>query len=140
MPTRSEEKVVRDIEKVLFILSKLREIAGRTRFQKIIFLLKHKEGINFSYIFVPYYYGPYSFELQLDINLLEAAGLLEIIPKDGTLYLHRLTSEGEKLAAKVEEKIDPQEREKIEKALKKYERKSTSTLIEEAKKIVISSA
>lgn len=131
--------MVKDIEKVLFILSKLREIAGRTRFQKIIFLLKTKERIDFSYIFVPYYYGPYSFELQLDINLLEAAGLLEIIPKDGTLYLHRLTSKGEKLAAKVREKMDQLEKEKIEKALKKYERKSTSTLIKEAKQIVANS-
>ena len=131
--------MVKDIEKVLVILKKLGMIAGRTRFQKIIFLLKNKEGIDFDYNFIPYHYGPYSAELQLEINLLEAADLLQVIPQDGTLYMHRLTPEGESIADKIQRKMASSEKKKLEEALKKYRRKLTSSLIREAKRVAASS-
>lgn len=132
--------MIKDIEKLLVILKKLGTIAGRTRFQKIIFLMKNKDGIPFDYNFIPYYYGPYSAELQLEINLLEAADLLQVVPQDGILYMHRLTSEGERMAEKIERKMEPLEKEMLESAIKNYRRKSTSSLIREAKQVAANSA
>lgn len=132
--------MVKDIEKLLIILKKSGAIAGRTRFQKIVFLLKSKEGVHFDYRFIPYYYGPYSAELQLEINLLEAAGLIQVTPQDGSLYMHRLTQEGERIATKIEQKMEPSEKEKLEETLKNYKRKSTRLLIREAKRIASISA
>jgi len=131
--------LVKDIEKLLVILKKLGLIAGRTRFQKIIFLLKNKDSIEFDYNFISYYYGPYSAELQLEINLLEAAGLVQVIPQDGTLYMHLLTSKGKSVAKEIEQKMEPSEKRKLEEALRKYRRKPTSSLIREAKLIAVNS-
>jgi len=132
--------MVKDIEKLLVILKNLGKIEGRTRFQKLIFLLKHKDGIKFDYNFIPYYYGPYSLELQIEINLLEAADLLQIIPQDGALYTHSLTPAGRKIAEKIENKMNYSEKIKLKEALKKYRTRSTASLIAEAKKIATNSA
>ncbi len=132
--------MVKDIEKLLVILKNLGKIEGRTRFQKIVFLLKHKDGIKFDYTFIPYYYGPYSPELQTEINLLEAADILKVIPQDGALYMHILTSRGQKLAREIENKMDAAEKARLKEALRKYKNKSTISLIAEAKKIATNSA
>ena len=127
--------MVKDIEKILVILNKLRKIAGRTRFQKIVFLLKNRDGIDFNYNFIPYYYGPYSHELQLEINLLEAAGLVQVVPKDGTLYVHSLTVEGQQAAIEIERRMNMSERENLRGALGYYRKRSTASLIREAKQL-----
>lgn len=123
------------MEKLLVILHKLREIRGRTRFQKIVFLLKEKDCINFRYNFIPYYYGPYSYDLQFDINILEAAGLIQVMPQNDILYVHSLTREGEIAAVKIEQKMSNAEKKKLFKALKGYKTRSTASLISEAKKM-----
>jgi uncharacterized protein YwgA len=130
-----EDALVKDIEKLLVILSKLRVIDGRTRFQKIVFLLRNKESIDLNYNFIPYYYGPYSHELQLEINLLEAAGLVQVVPKDRTLYVHSLTVEGHHAVAEIERRMDVSEKEKLQKAIRNYRKKSTMSLIKEAKQL-----
>ncbi len=136
LPKYYEENVlVKDIEKLLVILNKLGVIAGRTRFQKLIFLLRNKDGIELNYNFIPYYYGPYSTELQLEIDLLEAAGLVQVVPQDGNLYTHRLTPEGERAVLEIERKMEASERTKLEGALRNYKRISTGSLIRKAKQL-----
>jgi uncharacterized protein YwgA len=52
-------------------------IAGRTTFQKMIFILQNKPPwTKLKYSFIPHDYGPYSQELQVDIDDLIASGLL----------------------------------------------------------------
>jgi len=128
--------LVRDIEKLLVILDKLRVIRGRTRFQKIIFLLKHKNKIDLDYNFIPYYYGPYSRDLQLAINLLEAAGFVQVVPESGNLYAHCLTTEGRSVAKQIEQKMQRSEKNYLSEALRSYDdERSTPSLINEAKKL-----
>ena len=51
-------------------------IQGRTRLQKLVFLLQKEHGISLGYEFRPYNWGPLSFELQNDLNWLVAQGIV----------------------------------------------------------------
>ncbi len=95
-----------DAELLILLLhnSKEHRIKGRTRFQKIVYLLKNQE-INFQYEFRPYLYGPYSVNLKKDIRMLTKLGLLEEesqeIEFDGVVYdryVYSLTEEGRQVA------------------------------------------
>lgn len=97
-------------ELVILLLRNSREqnIKGRTRFQKIVFLLE-EQGIDFGYEFKPYLYGPYSTELKSNLTMLADLGLLnedkEEIESDGIVYdryVYSLTEEGERVAERME--------------------------------------
>lgn len=99
---REEKGVAAD--KILLILASLfysdSSIRGRTRFQKIVFLLKEKYGISFDFEFKPYYYGPYSEELSDTLSLLTA---LKFVEEDAeylgmgiTRYDYQLTQRGKR--------------------------------------------
>jgi uncharacterized protein YwgA len=65
-----------------------REVVGRTRLQKTVWLLQ-RLGMPTDYTFSLHFYGPYSEELRADISLCEQFGVLEEQPKtaqDGTEY------------------------------------------------------
>jgi len=75
-------------------------LEGRTRFQKLAFLVKEeitRDGIDL-YKFIKYDYGPFSKELLDDLEWLEEQGLVEIEkrPTFGgkTRYDHELTDKG----------------------------------------------
>jgi uncharacterized protein YwgA len=115
----------------------LEEIIGRTRFQKIVFLLRQKFGVAFSYNFTPYYYGPYSSDLQHEISLLSLMGFLDISPSNGVPYTHRLTEKGIMAAKSIEEQYrkDPEVLNLIS-SIGYFKGKSTFVLINEAKKLM----
>lgn len=127
--------MVQDVKKLLVVLNKLKEIRGRTRFQKIVFLLMEKNVVDFAYDFIPYYYGPYSQDLQIEIDLLEAADVVDVKPAGGILYVHGLTKKGKAAAKEIEQKMRKDEIEKLSKILNKYKRRSTNSLISEAKNL-----
>ena len=79
---------------------------GRTRFQKMIFLLQAKQGDkdpkqDLGFNFIPYDYGPYSGALQLDINDLIERKFLEERPKidysGKCMYRYEITENGKML-------------------------------------------
>ena len=127
--------VVKDIEKLLLILKRLRVISGRTRFQKLVFLLENKDHVGLSYHFIPYFYGPYSSGLQIEIDMLEASNLIQVVSESGNLYVHSLTKNGAKVAAGVERRMETLEKDRLFGALKQYKGKPTSSLIREAKQL-----
>lgn len=43
-------------------------VGGRTRFQKMVFLLQHRINLDHKYDFIAHDYGPYSPDLQYDID------------------------------------------------------------------------
>jgi uncharacterized protein YwgA len=47
------------------------EIKGTTRFMKYLFLMKKEYEIENKYKFVPYTYGPFSFEVYENLGKLE---------------------------------------------------------------------
>ena len=52
-----------DISLVISLIGFQDKISGRTRIQKEMCVLKHRDNINMNFVFKPYYYGPYSDEL-----------------------------------------------------------------------------
>ena len=79
-------------------------IMGRTRFQKMIFLLQATQvasNTRMDFNFIPYDYGPYSKALQLDVNRLIELSLFEEEPTmDATgkcMYRYRITEKGKML-------------------------------------------
>ena len=81
-------------------------IGGRTRFQKMIFLLsQHAKFFKNKYDFDPHDYGPYSQELQDDIdNLIREKFLTEerrTIEGGKIRYEYSITDKGESLVNRV---------------------------------------
>lgn len=81
-------------------------IEGRTRFQKMIFLLlKHGNFFNQQYDFIAHNYGPYSTELQSDIDDLIREGFLEVnfktVEEGKIKYEYAITSGGISLLQKI---------------------------------------
>jgi len=70
------------------------EIWGRKRFQKMVYILKVK-GASFAEDFTYHYYGPYSSELQLEIDNLVETGLLQEDEPDAGIncYIYRSASD-----------------------------------------------
>lgn len=82
-------------------------VRGRTRFQKMMFLLWKRmeaggEGGCSGLGFVPHHYGPYSRQLQDDIDGLIGEGLVEEEVVEGPtgqyMYMYRATEAGAAMA------------------------------------------
>lgn len=127
--------MVKDVEKLLVMLNKLGTVSGRTRFQKMVFLLKEKEGLEWGYTFIPYYYGPYAHDLQLEIDLLEAAGFIRVEHQEDNLYVHSLTEQGVEVSERIAHQMNCDEFQKLSKLLEIYNEKSIKSLITESKKL-----
>lgn len=65
-----------DFGKIIDLLKYVGIIKGRTKFQKMVYILQNK-GVNFSEKFKYHYYGPYSSELQLEIDELVDRGIFK---------------------------------------------------------------
>ena len=121
-------------ETSLVILRHHGEIIGRKRFQKIVFLLERRHDLNFGYRFIPYYYGPYSKALQLDIDLLNSIGFVEVHPT--IPYPHTLTEKGVRKAEEIEREMDQNELRRLVSAIEGMREMSTSELTSEAKSLM----
>ncbi len=77
---------------VLNILSHLQTVKGRKKMQKIVHLLE-MVGLDLPFKYEYHHYGPYSAELQEEINYLVQHGFLSENNDDGT-YLYEITEKG----------------------------------------------
>ena len=66
------------------------KVEGRTKFQKLVYILKNK-GVNFKHKFNYHYFGPYSADLQLEIEELVDQGIL--IEKSFNPYIYQIKEE-----------------------------------------------
>lgn len=108
---------------LLLLLLRLykKRIRGRTRFQKIVCVLKEKFDVPFDYKFRSYYYGPYSRDLADSLSLLEGTNLVneitEVLGRGIVRYNYELTEKGKEITQKIISEI------KDEKFLKEFEEK-----------------
>jgi len=65
----------KEFDKLLTLLNIAGEVKGRKKFQKIIFILQQK-GADFKENFFFHYYGPFSYDLQFEIDDLVESGLI----------------------------------------------------------------
>ena len=122
-------------KKALLLLTFLKygDIIGRKRFQKLMYLAKHKYDIEVPFVFVRYLYGPYSREMQRVLDNLVTNGLIKedkIIGNEGIVeYKYSLTNRG-KFAISIIS-FNVKEEEKIKKFIEKYKYKSTKDIVKE---------
>lgn len=78
---------------VMSLLKEAKEIWTRKKIQKMIYLLQQR-GAPFNEHFIFHYYGPYSAELQVELDQLHEAGLIGQEHK-GDSYYFQLKPKGE---------------------------------------------
>ena len=78
------------------------EIKGRKKLQKIVYLLEHK-GMDAPYRYSYHRYGPYSAQLQEEIEFLVQHDFIEEVTKNGT-YEYKITDEGERFRKQIGQK------------------------------------
>jgi uncharacterized protein YwgA len=95
----SDSTLIRVVNTKLLVLTAnyLKKVEGRKRFQKIVYLLQEYHGIEFTYRFTPYLYGPYSARLQNDIDVLAQTTHLKAW-KSGYLFCYQITPKGERVS------------------------------------------
>ncbi len=118
---------------LLYLISKSGVIQGKTKIQKLVFLLQKEKNIPLSYTFYPYQQGPLSFELIEDINSLISNGfIIEGITQ--TAYAPRhdysLSKIGQKYVERVVEKeVNFRDKAKINTIIKKWNYSSLDKLL-----------
>jgi len=81
----------------------------RIRLMKALFLIWHRSGRNIAtfYEFVPYMYGPCSFDLYRELNLAEKDQLISQAPHVISQWApYFLTERGSKIVSNVGKKLD----------------------------------
>ncbi|NUU95810.1 hypothetical protein XO10_05885 [Marinitoga sp. 1135] len=104
----SVRNVNSELKKILDVVNICKEIKGRKKFQKIIYILKNL-GVDFPEKFTYHYYGPYSQDLQLELDeLVELRYLNEELERKSYKYTINYNEI-------VDDKIDTQimEKEKV---------------------------
>ncbi len=84
------------------------EIKGKTSLHKLLFLSKIEGWLEESipyFEFRPYYYGPYSFELE---DIIDIMLFYDLIVKEKTDYgyIYKLTDDGHKVVKKLEKHLN----------------------------------
>ena len=96
-------------EKLLLFVKLAGEIDGKTKLQKLLFLGKNEFNLDINFDFEKYNYGPYSFGLTADLEVLVQLGLInaqtEYFETDnefrGRKITYTLSDKGGKIAEEV---------------------------------------
>jgi uncharacterized protein YwgA len=118
-------------------------VKGRTRFQKMVFLLKEEYKIPFNFEFRPYYYGPYSDDFSDVLGLLTALNLTEekteYVGVGQTRYNYQLTDKGRKYVSKFRIRAEEDEQrilEQLKNSIMEINKLKTPELIKKAKSLM----
>ena len=112
----------------LALLDKHGESLDRIPFVKLMFLLRHETElgkIHSYYDFLPYFYGPFSFALYRELDILEQKGYLTLTPESISL-----TSRMSEIDPMGTCQINGQYRKYIDVILNNYAQMSQESLIE----------
>ena len=122
---------------LMYLLRQAGVISGKTRLQKLVFLLQEEFKVPFGYKFEPYHLGPLSFELQAEMDWLVNRGIaveyiVELNPSEGIRrYDYTLSEWGRDYFEKVVEPNLPQEvKEKISKGVEEWGTKSLQEILD----------
>ena len=124
-----------NVRLLLLTANYFRRIEGRKQFQKAVFLLKEHFKIEFTYHFIPYLYGPYSSQLQSDIDNLARTGYLKA-SKIGPLYYYEITPFGERLACEIEKEYGQNQSKDLAKKVVDLKECTTEELVQWSKQLM----
>lgn len=117
---------------VLKLVDGLREIDGRTKFQKLVFIGQKELGLPEVFKFSGYYYGPYSKDLTETIEALIRMGLLdeEVKERDEYIeYIYTITEEGKGALKGLEREVKKKLPHSIISQLKDFKKMSRGEII-----------
>jgi uncharacterized protein YwgA len=120
-------------------------IEGKTVIQKIGYFCELRMSIRDNPVFLPHFYGPYSAQLDFELDKLVALGFLEQSTRttinDRTLYGYRLTKQGKEVLHSISSRSAPEMTEiaNVVKTCKKYAGLNPLTLSYAAKVHLIAS-
>jgi hypothetical protein len=123
-----------EIRSLILILQFVRELekvgsfAGETHIQKGLFFAQSMYGVHTGFKFVPYRYGPFSFEIRQALNDLQAMGLLTVIPDPNGYGVHYAITERGKKWLKMLEGSIRDEAETLRKVAEKFGRRTAKEL------------
>jgi len=66
---------------------------GKIRLQKLVYFLQEGWGVSLGYDFVMYHFGPYSAQVDADLSVLAAAGVVKISVDPGGYGYHVVAGE-----------------------------------------------
>ena len=107
-------------------------IKGRTRMQKLSFMVQQEADYPKKYIFKPYDYGPFCSEAYSDLDDLEERGLV----KEETEYIegkahyfYSITEDGKHWLYELENKYQFTDKDVVKDIVSKWENKNLSKLL-----------
>ena len=127
-----------DLVKLLYFLKEARQIEGKTKFQKMVFLAQQEENLNIGFEFIKYNYGPYSFDMTRGLEALEEIGLIDVTEKSyvdvndkdnelGKAFTFKLSDEGVRVIEQTQ--IDSHSKVIIKKIISEWNPKSRAEII-----------
>jgi hypothetical protein len=123
------------IKLLILTANYLGKVEGRKRFQKTVFLLQEQFGFDFGYRFTAYLYGPYSSQLQNDIDILAQTGYLKA-SKLGELFFYEITPLGQKSAAQIEKEYGAELAKKLREHVNDLKESDTEELVTWSKQLM----
>jgi uncharacterized protein YwgA len=126
---------ISSIKLLILAANYLGKVEGRKRFQKIIFLLQEQFGVEFGYRFTAYLYGPYSAQLQNDIDILAQTGYLKA-SKMGELFFYEITPLGQQSAAQTEKEYGAELAKKLKEHVNNLSESDTEELVTWSKQLM----
>jgi uncharacterized protein YwgA len=110
-------------------------VEGRKYFQKAIYILQEYFKVGFNYSYIPYLYGPYSSQLQNDIDILARTGYLKA-SKSGPLFFYEITTLGKNIASQVEVEYGIQQSATLKKHVDDLKESETDELVTWSKQLM----
>jgi uncharacterized protein YwgA len=96
-------------------------VDGSLRIMKELFIISREAGVEDFYSFVPYRYGPCSFQVYRDLDDLRNLGLVMQMPISGSQYKrYSLTTMGADIAKEEYSKLDSRVKSHIARIKKKF--------------------
>lgn len=128
----------RRLKFVLLFLKEAKKVSGKTKFQKMIFLLNKEKNVLTEHEFKIYTYGPYSTDLSADLDALNQFELIDVEKKVfdtlnseyiGKQYEYSLTNNGKELIDQCIKEFSPDEIKKIKEIVTKWNNKELPNII-----------
>ena len=120
-------------EILLVLFSVLGRVVGRTKLQKLVYLLKREQNIDAGLDFQVYFYGPFSRDLNNNVDELIQLGLLDVsetFTRSGDkCYEYSISSEGMKFGMNLLEKLPKNQKEKILQHIAKFNLMTPSEIV-----------
>ncbi|MBU0627622.1 MAG: hypothetical protein KKC75_00390 [Nanoarchaeota archaeon] len=109
--------MLKNNEAILTVLCLVGKIVGRTKLQKMMYLLQTEQKLPINLDFQIYLYGPFSRGLNNEVDKMISDGLIEntqtITNLGGVCYEYTISDKGRKTAMNILEKLPRDIKEKI---------------------------